>query len=71
MHRTPEEIRTIGLAALRDKLGQAGLIQFIQQFERGSGNWAAERQTWADQLSMDGLRKLVTKRRKPRNRRAS
>ena len=49
MPRTLEEIRTLGLAALRERLGRAGMIRFLQQFENGSGDYAATRRD-ADRL---------------------
>jgi len=38
MNHTPEQIRTAGLAALKRELGPAGMIRFLQQFDRGSGD---------------------------------
>ena len=34
MNRTLEEIRTLGLEALRERLGRAGMIRFLQQFAK-------------------------------------
>ena len=39
MHRTLDEIRREGLDALRERLGRAGLVRFLQQFETGSGDY--------------------------------
>lgn len=39
MYRTPEQLRTEGLKALRKRLGQAGMIRFLQQFDRGEGDY--------------------------------
>jgi hypothetical protein len=64
MQRTPEQIRSRGLAALKRELGVAGMLRFMQQFDPGSGNWAVERHRWLDQLDMDGLRKRLPKRPK-------
>jgi hypothetical protein len=68
MYRTPEEIRSKGLAVLKRELGVEGMIRFLQQFDRGSGDWAKERHKWADQFTMDDLRRIVVKPRlrKPR-----
>jgi hypothetical protein len=43
MHRTLHQIRTEGLTALRDRLGRAGMIRFLQQFETGAGTVHKER----------------------------
>ena len=61
MYKTPKEIRTQGLAALKRELGVAGMIKFLQQFDRGSGDWATERHAWVDQLSWDDIKKGVKK----------
>lgn len=58
MHRTLEQIRRDGLAALRKALGRAGMIRFIQQFESGRGDNASERHDWVDRTSLETLKKL-------------
>ena len=40
---TLEQLRREGLEALRERLGQAGMIRFLQQFETGDGDYANER----------------------------
>jgi hypothetical protein len=40
MTRTLDEIRREGLEALRERLGQAGMIRLMQQLEPGSGDYA-------------------------------
>ncbi len=66
MHRTLEEIRTEGLAALRKRLGRSGMIRFLQQFETGSGDYTQERRAWADRTTISDLRKQA---RRPATRR--
>ncbi len=53
MQRTLEEVRQEGLAALRERLGRADMIRFLQQFEVGSGDYARDRHAWADQFAID------------------
>ena len=43
---TPVQIREKGLEALRQHLGVAGMIRFLQQTELGWGNYTEERQQW-------------------------
>jgi len=69
MRKTPEQIRTIGLAVLKRELGPAGLIQFLQQFDRGSGDWAQERHDWVDRTTLADIRKAIAKRRPVKKRR--
>lgn len=64
MHRTLDEIRREGLDALRERLGRAGMVRFLQQFETGCGDYTSERRAWVDDTSLDGLKKQVHKRRK-------
>ncbi|HET7768386.1 MAG TPA: hypothetical protein VFN74_06385 [Chloroflexota bacterium] len=52
---TPEEIRTVGLRALVEALGADGALRFIQQFDRGNGDYTAARQKWADDLDLKTL----------------
>ncbi len=71
MYKTPEEIRSKGLSVLKRELGVAGMIRFLQQFDRGSGDWATERHEWADSLTWDDIKKAAGKLRrykKPRSR---
>jgi DNA-binding protein H-NS len=63
MALTLEQIRRKGLAALRRELGQEGMIRFLQQFETGSGDYARERHAWADQTSLDDIRRAASARR--------
>ena len=70
MARTLEEIRKMGLAALRQHLGRAGMIRFLQQFETGGGDYARERHAWVDTVSLDALSRLAHQgRKKKRTRR--
>jgi len=64
MTQTLDQIRSEGLEALRQRLGQAGMVRFLQQFGQGSGDYAKERHAWVDRTSMDDLRKAA-KRRNP------
>ena len=65
MRPTLHEIYRQGLEALRERLGRAGMVRFLQQFEAGQGDYARERHTWVDALSLDELRTQV-KDRPPR-----
>jgi hypothetical protein len=71
MPPTLEEIRRNGLEALRQRLGRAGMIRFLQQFETGRGDYTQARREWVDRLSLDDLRTLSrpTSSKRPRTRR--
>jgi hypothetical protein len=49
---TPEDIRREGLIALEERLGRAGMLRFLQQFDRGRGDYARERHAWVDSLTL-------------------
>jgi hypothetical protein len=63
---TLDRIRREGLAVLRRRLGRAGMVRFLQQFETGSGDYARQRHDWVDQTTLSDLKALASKRRKQR-----
>jgi hypothetical protein len=69
MKRTLNQIREDGLLALREKLGRAGMVRFLQQFELGSGDYAVSRRAWADGLTLDGIKRQVQKGHRGRSKR--
>lgn len=68
MTQTLDAIRRDGLAVLRQKLGRAGMLRFLQQFGSGSGDYAKDRHAWVDRTTMDDLRKAATRVRSSRAR---
>lgn len=56
MRRTLDEIYRQGLEALRERLGRAGMVRFLQQFETGQGDYAKERHGWVDRMTLEDLR---------------
>lgn len=52
---TDEEIRARALEILARELGPAGLIRFLQQFDKGHGDYSAERHEWVDAEKLDDL----------------
>ena len=65
---TLERIRREGLEALRERLGQAGMIRFLSQFDNGGGDYAKDRQEWVDRTSLAEIRE--TSRRSKRSKKA-
>lgn len=51
----PLQVNQIGLAALEEKLGKAGTIIFLQQYDRGSGDYTKERSESSDRRSVDEI----------------
>lgn len=64
MHRTLNDIRTDGLAAPRARLGRAGMIRFLRQFDPGQGDYTQRRHDWLERTSLDDLRRLVRQRKR-------
>jgi hypothetical protein len=71
MAPTLDEIRVRGLRALRQHLGRAGMIRFLQQFEHGAGDYVKERRSWVDSSTMADLRKLANRKGPKKERRRS
>jgi hypothetical protein len=69
MRPTLDEIYREGLQALRDRLGRAGMIRFLQQFETGQGDYARKRHKWVDRVTLDDLRQLAAAKKPGRKRR--
>jgi hypothetical protein len=52
---TDEEIRARGLEILSRELGPLGLIRFLQQFDKGHGDYLLERRQWVEKESLEDL----------------
>jgi hypothetical protein len=49
----PQQIKKRGMEALTRDLGTAGMVQFMQQFSSGAGNYSKERHKLLGELSVD------------------
>ena len=52
-YRNPVIIRRLGIEALAKELGPVGMAYFIQQFDRGEGDYTAEHQALLSDLTME------------------
>ena len=43
---TTNQIHELGIEALLSKLGPAGMIRFLHQYEKGQGNYSVDRHQW-------------------------
>lgn len=59
-YKTEQEIQQLGLEALHKGLGISDFIRFMQQFNKGSGNYAKDRQEWQKQYSVNQLIDEIT-----------
>ena len=53
------EIRMEGWKALSDRLGPAGAMRFMMQYDPGRGDYSKERHELFDGLTMDELLKSI------------
>jgi len=60
MQRTLDEVRQEGLEALRERLGRADMIRFLQQFETGDGDYARQRHAWVDQTTLQEIERQAS-----------
>ncbi len=61
---TLDQIRIEGLRALELRLGPDGMIRFLQQFERGRGDYTKERHKWLIKAtSVETLAEEIVKQR--------
>jgi hypothetical protein len=61
---SPNQIRSVGIAALIKTLGPVGMTRFLQQFDRGAGDYTNERVQWLDQFSIEEICKSIDEMRK-------
>jgi hypothetical protein len=59
MQRTLDEVRREGLEALRERLGRADMVRFLQQFETGRGDYAKERHGWVDRIRVEDIERMA------------
>ena len=60
-YKTPHEIARRGFAALVEKLGPGGALQFLHQYETGQGDYAAERRRLFGKTSLAEIRKQLAR----------
>lgn len=58
------EVRTKGYRALYDALGPLGMLQFLQQFDKGSGDYTKDRKELFKDKTLDGIAAGIKARKK-------
>jgi hypothetical protein len=61
---TLEQIRREGLEALQERLGRAGMIRFLSQYENGARDYAKDRHEWVDSTSLAEIRESLHLRKR-------
>ena len=54
-YRNPNVIRKMGIDALTKELGPVGMAYFIQQYDRGEGDYTLEREKLLANVTMESL----------------
>ncbi|MBD2448749.1 hypothetical protein H6G76_16635 [Nostoc sp. FACHB-152] len=60
---TQAEIRRLGIEALTKALGHAGMARFMQQFERGSGDYTRDREQILGNPTIDEIFERIEEHR--------
>ncbi len=60
-----KQIREVGLEALTKTLGPVDMVRFLQQFEKGSGDYTKNREKWLRGISLQSILKEI-KRKHPK-----
>lgn len=66
---TDNQIRRTGMVALTKAMGPTGAVRFIRQFDKGHGDYTAERDSILGDLSFDEIVAALKERRVRRRRR--
>ena len=59
---TLPEIRREGFQALLDRLGPAGTIRFLRQYDPGRGDYTKDRHQWLDSVDDEEVVKAIQRR---------
>lgn len=57
------QIRQIGIEILNRELGPVAMIRFLQQYEKGYGDYSKERHEWLDKLSVSDIVEQIKSKR--------
>ena len=60
-YKTGIEIHRKGYKILAEELGVADFIRFIQEFEKGEGNYTKDRHTWQAKYSVEKIVESIKK----------
>ncbi len=57
------DVRRVGLEALSERLGPAGMIRFMRMFDAGHGDYTTQRHEWLDPLTVDDILTAIEQQR--------
>jgi hypothetical protein len=58
-----EDVKIRGMKALRRELGAAGMVQFMQQFAKGYGDYSKDRHRILDKFTVDDIFDAISQKR--------
>ena len=61
-----DKIRAKGVKVLTRELGPAGMVQFMQQFSSGRGDYTKDRHKWLGSLTVDQVVAEIRRKRAKR-----
>jgi len=60
-YRNPNTIRKLGIDALTKELGAVGMVYFIRQFDKGEGDYTAEREQLLADVTIEDIERHIGK----------
>jgi hypothetical protein len=63
-YRNPNVIRKLGIDVLTKELGPVGMAYFLWQYDRGAGDYTAERESLLSEITMESAMSELEKLRK-------
>ena len=61
-YKTENEIQELGIETLRNGIGVVGLIRFLQQFDKGHGNYVKDRQQWQKDYTVETIMEAMNRK---------
>ena len=56
------QIREVGLEVLTKALGPVGMVRFLQQFDRGAGDYTKNREKWLRGINLQSILKEMKRK---------
>ena len=61
-YKTENETQELGIETLRNGIGVVGLIRFLQQFDKGHGNYVKDRQQWQKDYTVETIMEAMNRK---------
>ena len=57
--KTDQQIQQLAFQILIKELGIAGFIQFVQSYDKGTGDYTQDRQQWQSNYTVDSIAQAI------------